>query len=405
MPEFGGPDVIEPTRELSRVAAIVGVGHTDYAIDYSAARKKEPGYAPPGSETLRQVAFDRALADSGLRRDDIDGFGLSAIYEPELPPQDVAKALSLEPRCYVRGEGMMVGIVPRSVAALAAGRCNAIALVYDAVSRQINRQFGGDTYSGSGRNSYYYYHPWGWSSQAAHWALMFQYYMSTYGATESDLGSVAVTLRNYATVNPDAIMRSPLSIEDYLESRYIVRPLHLFDLCLVNDGAICLILTTSDRAKDLLHTPVLIAGWGETEVTVSKMDYMVKDRLRSHLQDAGRQAFDMAGLSVSDVDHFQGYDASSIHLINQLEGYGFVEPGEGLNFCKDGQMALGGSLPVNTSGGMLSEAYMHGWNHVVEAVRQLRHEMGARQVQDIQISMSSVATTESAHPMLMARGD
>jgi acetyl-CoA acetyltransferase len=405
MTEFVGPEVVRPSKELSRVAAIVGVGHTDYGVDYAAARQKDPAAVSPSSEALRQVAFDRALADSGLRREDIDGFSLSAVYESELPPESAAKAIGLEPRCYVRGEATMARIVPRSVAALASGRCNAIALVYDAVSRQIGRQFGGGTYTGNERFSYYYYHPWGWSSQAAHWALMCRYYMSTYGATEADLGSVALTLRRYAMVNPDAIMRGPLTIEDYLDSRYIVRPLHLFDMCLVNDGAVCLILTLNGRARDLLHTPVLIAGWGDTEVTTSKMHYMVKEGLRTQLQEAGRQAFDMAGMSVSEVDHFQGYDASSIHLICQMEGYGLVEPGEGLNFCKDAQMSLGGSLPVNTSGGMLSEAYMHGWNHAVEAVRQLRHEMGARQVQGIRTSMSSVATTKAAHPLLMTRGE
>ena len=112
----------------------------------------------------------------------------------------------------------------------------------------------------------------------------------------------------------------------------------------------------------------------------------------------------MAGMDLSDIHHFQGYDASSIHLINQVEGYGFVEPGEGLDFCREGHAAIGGKLPINTSGGMLSESYMHGWNHVVEATRQLRHEVGARQVEGVQTSMFSLATTESAHPLILARG-
>jgi acetyl-CoA acetyltransferase len=181
--------------------------------------------------------------------------------------------------------------------------------------------------------------------------------------------------------------------------------LHLFDICLVNDGGVCLILRRADMATDLGHTPVEVAGWAHAKVASNKMQYLVRDRLRPQFQEAGHRAFAMADLSLSDVDHFQGYDASSIHLINQTEGYGFTEPGTGLEFCKSGGMDLDGALPVNTSGGMLSESYMHGWNHVVEAVRQLRHEAGSRQVADVRTSMFSLATTESAHPLLLTRGD
>jgi hypothetical protein len=199
-------------------------------------------------------------------------------------------------------------------------------------------------------------------------------------------------------------MRAPLTIDDYLESRYIVRPLHLFDMCLVNNGAVCLILRRTDISTDLPHVPVEVAGWGHAKVSADKMRNLVVERLQPQFDEAGREAFAMAGLSRSNVELFQGYDASSIHLVDQIEGYGFTDPGTGLEFCKDGELDLGGALPTNTSGGMLSEAYMHGWNHVVEAVRQLRHEAGDRQVTDVTTSMSSVATTDSAHPLLLTRG-
>jgi hypothetical protein len=148
-----------------------------------------------------------------------------------------------------------------------------------------------------------------------------------------------------------------------------------------------------------------VAGWGHARVRSRKLDVMVRQQLRPQLSEAGQQAFDMAGLARSDVQHFQGYDASTVHLIDQLEGLGFTAPGTGLGFCRDGQMDLGGALPTNTSGGLLSEAYVHGWNHVVEAVRQLRHEAAGRQVEGVTTSLFSMATTDSAHLLLMTRGD
>jgi acetyl-CoA acetyltransferase len=387
------------------MVAIVGVGETDYGKDYRASRARTPDYVRPAAVSLANQAFDRALADSGVRREDVDGLSVCFMYgHPDV--KAVSGALGIEPPYAVTGGTMLDDIIPAAVEALVSGKCNTLALVYAAASRAIGRVYGGQTYGQEGATpkSYYYFNPWGWSSQAAHWALIFQYYQNMYGATEEDLGSVALTLRRHASRNENAIMRQIITMEDYLNSRYIVRPLHLFDLCLVNDGGVCLILRRTDIAGSLGHVPVELAGWGHATVSSNKMHYMVRERLRPLFQEAGKHAFEMAGLALSDVNHFQGYDASSIHLIDQLEGYGFVEPGAGLEFCKKGEMDLDGSLPVNTSGGMLSEAYMHGWNHLVEAVRQLRHEAGTRQVADMQTSMFSLATTEVAFPLLLTRG-
>jgi acetyl-CoA acetyltransferase len=113
----------------------------------------------------------------------------------------------------------------------------------------------------------------------------------------------------------------------------------------------------------------------------------------------------MAGLDLSDIGHLEAYDASSIHLISQLEGLGFVEPGQGLDFFQSGAAAPGGTLPVNTGGGMLSDAYMHGWNHIAEVTRQLRHEAGERQIEGLQASMSCLAQTDQAHPIVFTRGE
>ncbi|MGE0880281.1 MAG: thiolase family protein [Acidimicrobiia bacterium] len=388
-------------RSLSNRYAIVGVGETDYAVDYRAAREKPEGYVPPDAATLGRRAFERALADSGLDPSDVDGLCASFTYGGATP-DEFAAMLGLRTSYTMRGGGMMPFL--SALEAVASGKCDVMAVVHSLPSQSTGRQYGGQTYGGGGRDSYYYYHPWGWSSQAAHWAMMFTHYATTYGATEADLGEVAITLRENAQRNPNATMRTPLSIDDYLASRYIVAPMRLYDMCLVNDGAVCVIITNAARARDLPHTPVLISGWANTYVTHSKMHYMVRERLRPQLADAAAEAFCMAELSLGDVNHFEGYDAASIHLINQLEGYGFVEAGDGLAFWKAGHTKLGGTIPTNTSGGMMSEAYLQGWNLIAECVRQLRHDAGERQIADANVSLFSFATTDSAHPIVFSRG-
>ena len=404
-----GSDLPPPSRELSRQFAIVGLGETDYRLDYQAARQaaknRDRTYQPPTPEGLASIAFERALADSGLSRKDIDGLSLSFLYGgPDV--KTTADYLGLQPRHLMEGTGIMAGALPAACAAIAEGKCDTIALVYAVATRAQGRKFGGQMYGDNGApTSYYYYHPWGWSSQAAHWALAWQHYRATYGASEEDLGAVAIQLRQNAMATPHAVMHRPLTMDDYLASRYVVWPLHLYDLCLVNDGGVCLILRRLDRCNDLPRTPVLLAGWGEAKVRQDKLQALVRERLGQQFQEAGRQALDMAGLTTADIQHFECYDAATSHLINHLEGHGFAPPGQGCEFCKSGEMAIDGSLPVNTAGGMLSGAYMHGWNHVAEITRQLRHEAGERQVKDVEVSMFSMAQTDQVHPLVFTRGD
>jgi acetyl-CoA acetyltransferase len=123
------------------------------------------------------------------------------------------------------------------------------------------------------------------------------------------------------------------------------------------------------------------------------------------MQEAGGQALNMAGVTLGDIQLFEGYDASTIHLINQVEGYGFVDPGAGIEFCKAGGMAVGGRLPTNTGGGNLSGSYMQGWSQVANVVRQLRHEAGAQQVADARIAMTSLVQSDQAHPLVFVRGE
>jgi acetyl-CoA acetyltransferase len=391
---------------LARRAAIVGLGETDYAADYQALRAKASDYELPTPEQLARTAFERALADSGLARSDIDGISVSFLYGgPDAPT--MAGLLGLGPRYAIENGGIMAGPLPRVCADIAAGKADTVAMIYAVASKSIGQQYGGSTYSSDQAgtpSSYYYHHPWGWSSQAAHWAMIVSHYHQQFGTTEDDLAAVAIQVRRNALNNRNAIMRKPITLDDYRASRFIVRPLHLFDLCLVNDGAVCLIVRRTDMAGDLPHAPVLVSGWGESKIKERKLDFLIRQRLYPQLQEAGGQALAMAGVPLSAIGHLEAYDAASIHLVNQLEGYGFLEVGSGLAAFASGEAAVGGRIPTNTAGGMLSESYMHGWNHVAEVVRQLRHEAGDRQIANLEVAMSSLAQTDQAHPIIYQRG-
>ncbi|MCX7864634.1 MAG: thiolase family protein, partial [Novosphingobium sp.] len=337
--------------------------------------------------------------------EEIDGLAMSYTYGGP-HPHDMAKSLGISPKkAWINGH-IMAGPLPAAAGEILKGENRIIALIFCVASRSTGRKFGGMTFAGGmgGPASYYYFHPWGWSSQAAHWALMATRYFNRFGKGEEELGLVAQTVRKHAAMNPNAIMQQPFTIEDYMASRYIVKPLHLLDICLVNDGAVCLIISEAARARDCAGPAVDIAGWGEAYVRNNKMRTMIEDRLRPQMQEAGSQAFAMAGLSIDDVGHLEGYDAGSIHLVNHVEGFGFCKVGEGLDFCADGQMTLGGRIPTNTAGGNLSHAYMQGWSQCVEAVRQLRQECGARQIRGLEVSLTCLTQTDASHPILFQKG-
>lgn len=414
MSYFSIRDMAPSLRELSRKASIVGIGESDFHDDYQAERKRPEGWEPPTIEGLMTRALDRALDDAGLTRDDIDGLAASFTFGGP-PPEEVARVLGLKPKYAIANGNIMAGPLPNVCAAIAEGKADTVVMVFAVASRSAGRQFGGmdETTGGSGDPtgeggapaSYYYFHPWGWSSQAAHWAMMWSHYQWKYGKREEDLGEVAMQLRRHAMARPNAVMQKPMSIEDYMASRYIVRPLHLFDICMVNDGAVCLIVRRADMARGMKQVPVDVAGWSESRIKKDKMRTMVCDLMKEQIVQARDEAFAMAGVTLDDIGHFEGYDASSFHLANQVEKFGFVPVGTVLDAWKDGQMTVGGRIPTNTGGGNLSYSYMQGWSHVVEVVRQLRHQAGQYQVPGVRTSVSCLAQTDEVHPIVYVRGE
>jgi acetyl-CoA acetyltransferase len=218
-----------------------------------------------------------------------------------------------------------------------------------------------------------------------YYAMIARAHMLKYGTTSRQLGEVAVTFRKHACLNPRAQKRTPITIEDHQSSRMVVDPLHLLDICLVSDAGRAMIVTSAEKARSLRQPPIYIMGFGQ--------GFVISDlRARPDLTatgavPSGRQAFKMAGLTPEDIDVLWLYDATTYTVITQLEELGFCKPGEGGPFVENGTLSIGGKLPTNTSGGMLSEVYVQGWTGIPEIVSQLRGNCGERQVKGAEIGL------------------
>ena len=226
--------------------------------------------------------------------------------------------------------------------------------------------------------------PYGMTTVGSY-ALVAQRHMHEYGTKSEQLAEIAVTMRRHASRNPDAKMRQPITVDDVLGSRVISSPLHLLDCCIISDGGGALVVTSAERARDLAKRPVILRGCGEA---VCHREIGAPDLLSIAARQSGQQAFRMAGVSRDDVDLCTIYDSFTITALVTLENLGFCKPGEGGAFVQDGNIGLGGALPVNPDGGGLSSNHpgMRGIFLVIEAVRQLRGECPGRQVEGAEIA-------------------
>jgi acetyl-CoA acetyltransferase len=217
------------------------------------------------------------------------------------------------------------------------------------------------------------------------YALVAQLHQQRFGTTSEQLAEIAVTMRHHASLNPVAKMRQPITVEDVLASRMISDPLHLLDCCIISDGGGAVVVTSTERARDLPKAPVLLLGCGEA---VAHQEIGAPDLLTMAARQSGRLAFSMGGVTHSDIDLCMIYDSFTITVLATLENLGFCGVGEGGPFVADGRIRLGGSLPVNLDGGGLSSNHpgMRGIFLVIEAVRQLRDECGPRQVNGAQLA-------------------
>lgn len=347
--------------------AIVGVGHTPQG--------ELPGQSPELNSVL---AIKDALNDAGMEREDLDGLITGKSVQGTNVDVQVGPLLGLAPR-YAQSlhYGTCNFSLHLAVQAILAGMADTIALCYGANARSIRFPFGSTAPTLAGVS--------GLMHIAGPAALALQRYRSEYGITEEEFGWIAVSEREWARMNPVAIFRDPMSMEEYLEQPYLVEPLRRADVTMLSDGGVALIVTRADMAKSWAKEPIYIRGMSEnTEIRGEHApDYLN----REFLSDAGRTIWQNTGLGPSDIDLLYIQNPTAVWVLQMLEHYGFVPKGEAGPWLAEGHTRPGGSLPLNTNGGQLSESYMWGWLHLVEAVRQLRGEAGPRQVSNAEVAM------------------
>ena len=347
-------------------AAIVGAAESDL------------GQVAEGLNPIDLMAqgIARAVEDAGLRLRDIDGL-LCASTQSRTSGLSLSEYLGISPKFIdttILGGSSFMFQVAHAVAALQLGLCEVAAIAYGSTQRSVGRR------QASVREVNPFETPYRPFLPSTAYALAASRHMHEFGTTREQLAAVAVAARQWALLNPAAWEKKPLAVPEVLNARMVSYPFTVRDICLVTDGGGAIVLTAPERARSLKKPPVYVLGCGQaiTHANISSMpDLTVTGALES-----GRQAYAMAGLAANDVDVVELYDAFTINTILFLEDLGFCPKGEGGRFVEGGRIAPGGQLPVNTNGGGLSYCHpgMYGLFLLIEAVRQLRGECGARQV-------------------------
>ena len=366
---------------LAGRTAIAGIGCTEFS--------KNSGVS---TLTLALRAIMAALEDAGLDPAKVDGIATHRVGD-SVPSSVVAQALGMtDPKYFVDhfgGGGSSHALVGQAALAVAAGVADYV-VCYRAINARSEFRMGGTGRPLVDSIETQYQAPYGYVAPPQQYAMVARGYMDRYGATERHLGAVAVAQRAYAEYNPRAMMRTPITYEDYLASRWVVEPFRLLDCCLETDAAVAVVVCQADAARGLAKPPAIIRGaaWGGGQTLFSNQQPPPGTTVAARMAP---RLFEMAGLQPSDVDVAMIYDCYTASVLLQLEDYGFCGKGEAGEFVLSGATAKGGRLPVNTHGGFLSEGYVHGWNHIAEAVRQLRGEAGENQVADVKIALSTGA--------------
>lgn len=338
-------------------AVIAGIGQTDFG--------KLPGRS---TVSMNIEACRNALADAGIEKDMVDGLYVkcpTSLIE-SFYGQKLAEAMGLQPRVggvWDQGGAANTSQIGMAAMAIEAGLCD-VALV----------TFADNPRSGTpqayrkpkGINGMY-----GWFGVPSGYAMLAQRHMAEHGTTSEQLGAIAVAMRKHGAANPRAQLRKAITLDEHQASRWIVEPLHRDDCCLISDGAAAVVVMSAERARQLQiddAVPILGFGQGQTSWEVEQRPSLTSTVARQ----SAETAFAMAGLKPSDIDVAQLYDCFTITVAILLEDYGFCPPGQAGKFVENGGLEVGGALPTNTSGGLLSETGMPGMQLVLEAVRQLR---------------------------------
>jgi acetyl-CoA acetyltransferase len=369
-----------------RTPVIVGIGLSD-------------GPVAPHLNSVQHhaLAMQRALRDAGVAKREIDGYACAGASKSSSDPDDLplmAEYLGIHHRW---ADSTMVGgssfelLVQHAAAAIRDGQCDVVSITYgsDLLSRQ-GRMLGSRGHFGEGARvagPTQFEAPYG-NVLIGAYAMAAQRHMYEYGTTPEQLAEIAVAARRHAALNPNALYRDPITVEDVVSSRVIADPLHKLDCCVISDGGGALVMTTAERARDLRQPPVFVLGAAaaQTHWHISAMP----DFTSTGAVASGREAFAQAGVTPDDIDAVQLYDSFTITALLLLEDLGFCEKGEGGAFAATGALQLGGRLPFNTDGGGLSATHpgMRGMFLLVEAVRQLRGQAGEAQVPDCDLVLA-----------------
>lgn len=356
---------------LKNETAIAGIGQTTYS--------KASGVS---ELALACEAVSRCIDDAGLDPAEVDGL---VSYTLESSDEiEVAQAVGLgDLTMYAQvnyGGGAAVGLIQQAAMAVATGAARHV-VVWRAMNGRSGRRMGQGA-SGPMMSSdlihWSWYQVYGMMTPVSWVTLIANKYMHEYGVTSEHLAEVAMAQRDYALNNPAAFgYDRPLTLEEYMNSRMVSSPLRLYDCCQESDGGCALLITSTERARDLRQPPAVIRAVSQASTRgQEQMTSYYRDDLLSlpEMELAARRVYAMSGLGPDDIDAACLYDAFTTEVVMQLESFGFCATGEAKDFIADGHLRIDGRLPNNTHGGLLSEAYIHGLNNIAEGVRLVRGE-------------------------------
>ncbi len=357
--------------DLRDRTAIAGIGSTEFSKDSGRSELR-----------LAVEAVSAALDDAGLEPSDVDGYAIFSMDNN--PAIEVNRYLGGGDLTYFGrvhyGGGAACATVLQAAMAVATGVAKTV-VCYRAMNERSMQRFGTGVQDRrpmpTTESAHFgWYAPYGLLTPASWVAMAGQRYLHETGATTEDFGRVSVAARRHAATNPNAwFYQQPITLEDHQNSRWIVEPLRLLDCCQESDGAVAVVVTSLERARDLKQSPAVLRAAAQGAMSEQQMMTGFYSQDITGLPEMGlvaRQLYATAGLTPDDIQTATIYDHFTPFVLSQLEEFGFCKKGEAKDFVRDGNIEMGGRLPINTHGGQLGEAYIHGMNGVAEGVRQVR---------------------------------